>query len=158
MSGIEEIEQHAFAASVDRLRVFSIDSSPLKNLAVPGISSLVNLIDFEVTSSVDNLTEIPSLPNLQYLHLYGNRFASPPYVPYMPKLHSLWLNSGRLTAVQPFDWANLPALKKAVFFGNRIHRLNEDDLHFHSPFLQLVDLSDNQLSDIKPNSIQGRLA
>lgn len=155
MSGIEEIEQHAFAASVDRLRVLSIDSSPLKNLAVPGIGSLANLIDFEVTSSVDNLTEMPPLSNLQYLRLYGNRFTSPPHVPYMPKLHSVWLNSGRLTAVQPFDWSNLPSLKKLVLFGNRIHRLNKDDLHFHSPFLQLVDLSDNQLGDIMPDSIQG---
>jgi len=155
VSGIEEIEQHAFAASVDRLRVLSIDSSPLKNLAVPGISSLVNLVDFEVTSSVDSLTEIPSLPNLQYLHLYGNRFSSPPYVPYMPKLHSVWMNSGKLASVQPFDWSNLPVLKKLALFGNRIHRLNENDLHFSSPFLQLIDLSDNQLGEIEPNSIQG---
>ena len=71
MSGIEQIHHHAFAASVDRLRVLSIDSSPLGTLSVSGIMYLENLVDFEVTSSVDTLTDIPSLPNLQYLHLYG---------------------------------------------------------------------------------------
>ena len=71
---IDRIPNHALAASVDRLRVLSIDSSPLKELSVQGIADLENLIDFEVTmSGLVSLTDFPSLPNLQYLHLYGNR-------------------------------------------------------------------------------------
>lgn len=96
------------------------------------------------------------MPNLQYLHLYGNRFSSPPNLPHLPKLHSLWLNSGKLSTVKPLDLAFLPSLRKIVLFGNQLRQLEDGDLHFHSPRVDLIDLSDNDLSNsIHPNAIQG---
>lgn len=57
VTGISKIMPHAFAASVERLRVLTFDSSPLLNiLSVQGIDDLENLVDFEVTASVDELT------------------------------------------------------------------------------------------------------
>lgn len=56
VSGVTKIKQHAFAASVERLRVLTFDSCPLTELSVQGIDDLENLVDFEVTSSVDQLT------------------------------------------------------------------------------------------------------
>ena len=56
ITGLFRIQPHAFAASVDRLRVLTIDSSPLSDLSVAGISDLENLVDFEVTASVNQLT------------------------------------------------------------------------------------------------------
>lgn len=56
VTGITKIKQHAFAASVERLRVLTFDSCPLTELSVQGIDDLENLVDFEVTSSVDHLT------------------------------------------------------------------------------------------------------
>lgn len=57
VSGITKIMPHAFAASVERLRVLTFDSSPtLSVFSVQGIADLENLIDFEVTASVDELT------------------------------------------------------------------------------------------------------
>ena len=58
VSGIERILPHAFAASAERLRVLSFDSSPLGQLSVAGLADLENLVNFEVTSSVDQLTVI----------------------------------------------------------------------------------------------------
>jgi Leucine-rich repeat (LRR) protein len=77
-------------------------------------------------------------------------------LPYLPKLHSLWLNSGHLTTVRPLNFSNLPSLKKLVLFGNQIHHLNDGDLHFDSPVLELVDLSENHLISISPNAIRGK--
>lgn len=103
------------------------------------------------------MQDFPSLPNLQYLHLYGNRFTSPPSLPHLPKLHSLWLNSGKLTTLKPLDLAFLPSLRKIVLFGNQLRELEDGSLHFHSPRVDLIDLSDNDLSlSIHPNAIQGR--
>ena len=56
ITGLFRIQPHAFAASVDRLRVLTVDSSPLSELSVAGIADLENLVDFEVTTSVDQLT------------------------------------------------------------------------------------------------------
>lgn len=57
VTGVAKIMPHAFAASVERLRVLTFDSSPLLNvLSVQGIADLENLVDFEVTASVDQLT------------------------------------------------------------------------------------------------------
>lgn len=58
VSGIERILPHAFAASAERLRVLSFDSSPLGQLSVTGLADLENLVNFEVTSSVDQLIVI----------------------------------------------------------------------------------------------------
>lgn len=56
VTGVSKILPHAFAASVERLRVLTFDSSPLLNiLSVQGIDDLENLVDFEVTASVDEL-------------------------------------------------------------------------------------------------------
>lgn len=97
------------------------------------------------------------MPNLQYLHLYGNRFSTPPNLPHLPKLHSLWLNSGKLTTIKPLDLAFLPSLRKIVLFGNQLRQLDAGDLHFLSPRVDLIDLSDNDLSSgIHLNAIQGR--
>ena len=71
VSHLAAIPVDAFAASVERLRAVSIDSSPLAQLSVAGLAGLENLVNFEVTTSVDSLVDLPSLPNLQYLHLYG---------------------------------------------------------------------------------------
>ena len=74
----------------------------------------------------------------------------------MPKLHSLWLNSGKLTTLKPLDLAFLPSLRKIVLFGNQLTQLDEGDLHFHSPRVDLIDLSDNDLSNrIHPNALRG---
>jgi len=43
-----------------------------------------------------------------------------------------------------------------VLFGNQLRRLEEGDLHFDSPKVDLIDLSDNPLDDhISPNAIRG---
>jgi hypothetical protein len=56
VTGVSKIMPHAFAASVERLRVLTFDSSPSLNvLSVQGIADLENLVDFEVTASVDQL-------------------------------------------------------------------------------------------------------
>lgn len=56
ITGVNKIMPHAFAASVERLRVLTFDSSPsLGVLSVQGIADLENLVDFEVTASVDHL-------------------------------------------------------------------------------------------------------
>ena len=95
---------------------------------------------------------------MQYLHLYGNRFSIPPKLPYLPKLHSVWLNSGKLTTIKPLDLAFLPSLRKIVLFGNQLQHLDDGDLHFQSPRVDLIDLSDNDLSGgIHPNAIKGRI-
>lgn len=157
VTGVSKIMPHAFAASVERLRVLTLDSSPsLGVLSVQGIADLENLVDFEVTASIDQLIDFPSLPNLQYLHLYGNRFSNPPSLPHLPKLHSLWLNSGKLVALKPLDLTFLPSLRKIVLFGNQLRQLDEGDLHFQSPRVDLIDLSDNDLSGgIHPSAIKG---
>lgn len=96
------------------------------------------------------------MPNLQYLHLYGNRFTDPPALPTLPKLHSLWLNSGRLTSLAALDLSNLPSLRKLVLFGNKLRKLSDGELNFHSPKVDLIDLSDNDLSEsISPKAIRG---
>lgn len=57
VSRVERILPHAFAASVERLRALTFDSSPeLGILSVAGLADLENLVDFEVTSSIDHLT------------------------------------------------------------------------------------------------------
>jgi hypothetical protein len=59
VTGVSKIMPHAFAASVERLRVLTFDSSPSLNvLSVQGIADLENLVDFEVTASVDQLIVI----------------------------------------------------------------------------------------------------
>jgi len=67
VTGVSKIMPHAFAASVDRLRVLTFDSSPSLNvLSVQGIADLENLVDFEVTASVDQLIVCPYLPFAGY--------------------------------------------------------------------------------------------
>jgi Leucine-rich repeat (LRR) protein len=67
------------------------------------------------------------------------------------------LNSGKLTTIKPLDLAFLPSLRKIVLFGNQLRQLDAGDLHFLSPRVDLVDLSDNDLSSgIHQNAIQGR--
>ena len=43
-----------------------------------------------------------------------------------------------------------------MLFGNRLEQLEEGDLNFHSPRVDLIDLSDNDLSKtIHPKAIRG---
>lgn len=64
---VERILPHAFAASADRLRVLSFDSSPqLGQLSVAGLADLENLINFEVTSSVDEIIVLRLILTLIY--------------------------------------------------------------------------------------------
>ena len=87
----------------------------------------------------------------------GNRFDQPPNLPYLPKLHTLFLNSGKLTNIGSLNLANLPNLRKIVAFANRIRRLASGQLHFQSPVLELVDFSENPLENISSNAIGGKL-
>ena len=137
------------------LRSLAIDSSPLKTISLRGMSIMRNLISLDITDSVDLVEDIPPLANLQVLHLHGNRFTSPPELPAMPRLHSLWINSGQLTSIKPLNVNKLPALKKLILFGNRIQRLEEDELKFYSPLIEYVDLSDNPLSQVHQSAIRG---
>ena len=66
-----------------------------QELSVAGLARMDHLVGFEVTmSGLHSLVDFPSLPNLQYLHLYGNRCVKPSKTRYNlvkngPKLLSL---------------------------------------------------------------------